>query len=294
MNFKRKIVEGSKQSQRVFLTLLSIIIFSCDDSKPAKPSIDLLEASLLFYASFDKSTTADYSKGDSLLYDTPSQKAIDSVSTSLVYAKAVSLAPGKGIHGGALEFKDLKDAVVFYKAQGNVNFQSENWQGTISFWLKLDPDKDLKTMYCDPIQITETDYQNATIWLDFPKTNTQRMLRLGVLGDTEYWSSDNNQMREAAFYHRVRGITHPPFSRENWTHVAITHHRLGSGNGSATLYINGEVRVVQDSIKDPFTWHHKNSRIYLGFNYTGLIDELKIFSVPLEEANIKKLSSKSM
>lgn len=284
-------IKFSKDIHILFFVIVLTTLFSCKDSRPDQFETNPLVDSLLFYASFDKTTTADFAKGDPILYDTPSQKSRDSISTSLTYAHSVALAPEKGLYGGALKFNDNEDAVVFYKAQNNVNFQPKNWQGTISFWLKLDPDKDLKTMYCDPIQITETDYQNATIWIDFPKTNSLRMLRLGVLGDSEYWSSDDSQMREAAFYHRVRGITNPPFDRSNWTHVAITHDKLGSGHGSAKLYINGKARIIHDPIKDTFTWHHKNSRIYLGFNYTGLIDELKIFSIPLKEIDIKKLST---
>jgi hypothetical protein len=284
------------KSLYVLVLGFSLIVFnSCKkEVNTVIENTSKLEETLLLHASFDKSTTADFAKGDPVLYDTPSPKALDSVSSSLQYATTVSLAPSKGIKGGgALEFKDNLDAVVFYKAQNNVNFQPGNWQGTISFWLKLNPDKDLKVMYSDPIQITESDYQNATIWIDFPNTNTSRILRLGVLGDMDYWSSEDKQLREAAFFHRLRSIENPPFNENKWTHVAITHNKLGSGQGSATLYIDGEPRITHDAIKDPFTWEHKNSRIYLGFSYTGLIDELKIFSEPLDKNDIERLSSQN-
>jgi len=287
---------GTNHLKSLYFLLLSLsIASSC--KKNVNPEVtetpsDRLEKTLLFHSSFDESTMADIAKGDAVLYDTPSPKALDSVSSSLEYASAVSLAPTKGINGGgALEYKDNLDAVVFYKAQDNVNFQEGNWKGTISFWLKLNPDKDLKKMYSDPIQITGTDYQDATIWIDFPNTKTGRILRLGVLGDVSYWSSEDKQFRETAFFHRLKSIENPPFNENKWTHIAIAHDKLGSGEGSAVLYIDGEPRIEHMHIQDPFTWDNKDPRIYLGFNYTGLIDELKIFSEPLSQQDIKRLST---
>ncbi len=229
-----------------------ILISSCEDLNTSKID-DELKNSLLFYASFDTSATADFAKGDPILYDAPSRKYLDSISNNLKFATSVKIAQGEGKYGGALEFKDNLIPVVFYKAEKNVNFQPKNWSGTISFWLKVNPDKDLKTNYVDPIQITKTSHRDGAIWTDFTPTSKKRMFRLGVAGDEISWSSIDTDISTKEFYHRVRGMVDPPFSNDTWTHVAITHDKLGSGNGSANLYINGELVITHNPIKDPFT-----------------------------------------
>ena len=246
---------------------------------------------LLFYASFDTATTADFARGDPRLYSAPSRKQLDAAASSLQFAPAVSIALDQGKYGGALEFKKNLVPVVFYKAVDNVNFKPQNWSGTIAFWLKIDPDQDLSKNYVDPIQITETSHRNAAIWTDFTPTNDKRMFRLGVAGDEASWTSSDKDIATKGFYHRVRGILDPPFSGDRWTHVAITHDQLGSGNASANLYLDGQRVITHQPIKDPFTWHHNNANIYLGLRYSGFIDELLIFDRPFTAAEITQLQN---
>ena len=246
---------------------------------------------LLFYASFDTATTADFARGDPRLYSAPSRKQLDAAASSLQFAPAVSIALDQGKYGGALEFKNNLVPVVFYKAVDNVNFKPQNWSGTIAFWLKIDPDQDLSKNYVDPIQITETSHRNAAIWTDFTPTNDKRMFRLGVAGDEASWTSSDKDIATKGFYHRVRGILDPAFSGDRWTHVAITHDQLGSGNASANLYLNGQRVITHQPIKDPFTWHHNNANIYLGLRYSGFIDELLIFDRPFTAAEITQLQN---
>ena len=267
---------GTTNKLRLIALITPLVITSCGGSSASKMESELRK-SLLFYASYDSSTTADYAKGDPVLYNAPSRAQLDAAAHNLNFATSVKLVADNGKYGGALEFKDNLIPVVFYKADKNVNFQPQNWSGTISFWLKVDPDQDLSKSYVDPIQITETGHRDAAIWADFTPTNKKRMFRLGVSGDEIYWSSDDKDIATKGFYHRVRGILDPPFSGDVWTHVAITHDKLGSGNGSANLYLNGILAVTHSPIKDPFTWEYNNANIYLGLRYSGLIDELVIF-----------------
>jgi hypothetical protein len=268
--------------------ILVLLIFSCKDLNTRNID-ERLKKSLLFYASFDTSTTADFAKGDPKLYDAPSRKYLDSTSNTLRFAPSVEIDSEVGKFGGSLKFKDNIMPVVFYKAEKNVNFQLKNWSGTISLWLKVSPDNDLTKNYVDPIQITETYFSDAGIWTDFTPTSKKRMFRLGVAGDSASWSSNDEDISNKEFYHRVRGIVDPPFSNDSWTHVAITHFRLGSGNGSANLYINGVLAVTHSPIKDPFTWEHNDGKIFLGLRYSGYIDELTIFDRALTKKEIKHI-----
>ena len=41
-------------------------------------------------------------------------------------------------------------------------------------------------------------------------------------------------------------------------------------------------------VDDPFTWELNESKIFLGLNYSGLLDELAIFNEPLTETQAMK------
>ena len=270
-------------------TLLGIAACSALNTAGADHRFD---EGLLFYASFDTATTADFARGDPRLYSAPSRKQLDVAASSLQFAPAISITLDQGKYGGALEFKNNLVPVVFYKAADNVNFKPQNWSGTIAFWLKIDADQDLSKNYVDPIQITETSHRNTAIWTDFTPTNDKRMFRLVVAGDEASWTSSDKDIATKGFYHRVRGILDPPFSGDRWTHVAITHDQLGSGDASANLYLDGQRVITHRPIKDSFTSHHNNANIYLGLRYSGFIDELLIFDRPFAATEITQLQNK--
>lgn len=271
-----------------FLTLVFVaLLISCNSQKTEEK--DSLKESLLFHASFDNGTTADFSKGDPNLYNAPNRRAItDSSSTEIIYAD-ISTVKEEGVSGGALKFNDKTRAVVYFKSKDNLNYHPENWQGTISFWLQLNPNEDLKPGFCDPIQITDVAYNDASIWVDFTK-DSLRQFRLGVIGDYNSWNPDSIPPAEnPAYEERLVRVQNPPFNRNSWTHVVITHHGLGSGNGNATLYLNGEAKGSPLNLKDPFGWDLEKSNIFLGLSYIGLFDELMIFDKVLTKDEIKRL-----
>lgn len=275
--------------KQLFLLLtLSVFIYSCSTKKANQK--DPLKESLLFHASFDNSTKADFSKGDPLLYNAPNRRAISDSSSSEILYSDVSLSANKGVAGnGALKFNDKSRAVLYFKSKDNLNYHPDNWQGTISFWLKLNPNQDLKPGFCDPIQITDVAYNDASIWVDFTKDSI-RQFRLGVIGDYNTWNPDSLPSDENPGYEeRLVRVENPPFSREKWTHVVITHQALGSGSGQATIYLNGESQGSIGNQKDPFQWDLEKSYIFLGLNYIGLFDELMIFDRPLNENEILRL-----
>lgn len=268
------------------LTFVTLLI-SCDSKKAEQK--DSLKEALLFHASFDNGTTADFSKGDPNLYTAPNRRAIaDSSSTEIIFAD-ISILKEEGVSGGALKFNDKTRAVAYFKSKDNLNYHPENWQGTISFWLQLNPNEDLKPGFCDPIQITDVAYNDASIWVDFTK-DSLRQFRLGVIGDYDSWNPDSIPPAEnPAYEERLVRVQNPPFDRKNWTHVLITHDGLGSGNGKATLFINGETKGNLTNLKDTFGWDVEKSNIFLGLSYIGLFDELMIFNKVLTEDEIKRL-----
>jgi len=241
---------------------------------------------LLFYASFDNGTSADVAVGDKNIYTADLRKNIENAKPGLLNPDVV-IANGKGLSGNALDFKKKSRMTTFFKAQKNIGYSKENWSGAVSFWLQLDPEKDLEPGYCDPIQITDVNYNDAALWVDFTKNNP-RNFRLGVLGDLEVWNPKKLGPDENKDYlRRLVTVEQPPFNRGEWTHIVINFSGLNTDNGSSELFVNGKSMGKVPTIEDPFTWNEEKANIMLGLNYIGLFDELAVFNRPLSTEEIE-------
>ncbi len=263
--------------------LLLLLQFSCQP----KSSSELGKA-LTFFVSFDEGTDADFALGDKSIYTATSRKKLDSAQVGMTNTDH-QIIEGKGKVGDAFKFGKKSSQVIFYKSKDNIAYDPQRWSGTISFWLSLDPATDLAPGYTDPIQITDVNYNDASIWVDFTNENP-RDFRLGVIGDLDQWSLDTlTTSSETEFEKRLVRIKAPPFSKDSWTHVAITYSELGTSESSASLYMNGKMMGAINGIDDPFTWELEKSNIYLGLNFIGLMDELSIFNRPLAASEIEAL-----
>ena len=248
-----------------------------------------LRKSLLLHAPFDGRPDAQYARGDARLYSAPDYKSLDKAQPGFG-ATDVEIAPKAGVRGDALRFRSVNRSALFLKAAGNTAYSPDSWSGTASFWLRLDPDQDLKG-FTDPIQITDKAYNDACIWVDFTK-DAPRHFRLGVFGNLSAWNPGNVPSdKNPAFEKRLVVLRETPFSSKRWTHVAVTWSRLGSESGSATLYVDGRLVGTAEGIRERFTWDRDKALIRLGVNYAGLFDELAIFDRPLTAAEIQQLHS---
>ncbi|MBS9463891.1 hypothetical protein KIM67_15830 [Flagellimonas sp. 389] len=249
---------------------------------------DKLKDDLLFYASFDEGTSADIAVGDNAIYTAELRKNMQDAKPGLLNPDVV-LAKGVGLSGDALDFKKRSRMVTFFKAAENMGYSKENWNGAVSFWLQLDPAKDLEPGYCDPIQITDVNYNDAALWVDFTKENP-RDFRLGVLGDIEVWNPKKLGPDENLDYlRRLVPVKQPPFKRGEWTHIVINFSGLNTENGSSELFVNGESKGKVPPIKDPFTWDEEKANILLGLSYIGLFDELSVFNRPLNTDEVERI-----
>ena len=176
---------------------------------------------------------------------------------------------------------------MFFRGERNVGLA----RGTFSFWLKLDPQKDLEPGFCDPVQITDKAYNDSAIWVDFTKDEVPRHFRLGVFGSLKAWNpKDIPPDKNPDFTKRLIVVERPPFSRESWTHIAITWTGLDAGGaGSASLFLNGKRIGSATGIREPFEWDPNRLAIRLGVNYTGLMDEVAVFDRVLTEQEIATL-----
>ncbi len=260
---------------RIFFFLLPILASSQEKK---------LKDYLLFYSSFDGKSSADIAIGDAMIYSAKNYKKETYAIPGLNDSNVV-LAKNKGLIGDALHFKKAKTSAIFYKAFKNVNYSNKSWSGTISFWLKLDPQKGLAPGYCDPICITDVQYNDAALWVDFTDDNP-RKFRLGAIGDLEVWNPENKN-DNTKWNKRTVTINNPPFENKKWTHIAITFSKVNTTKSSFKLYLNGKFKGVIENVNDPFTWEAKNGKIMLGLGYIGFLDELSIFSKALNPEEVK-------
>lgn len=259
----------------------------------AADSLAELKSALAFHASFDDGMDAAFARGDRRIYSAESYKDLDQRGPGY-WGEAIELAYDAGKVGNALQFNVKNTKALFYSGEKNAAFSPDGWTGTISFWLSLDPATDLEPGFCDPIQVTDSAYNDSAIWVDFTKDNP-RQFRLGVFGEKEAWDPGGTGGGDnPKFLDRLVIVEQPPFGAGKWTHVAISYEGLSAGAGQATLYLDGEAQGTSEGIAEPFAWDMSTAAIRLGVNYVGLFDELAIFDRALTAEEIRQVGALEM
>ena len=271
------------------LAVLTVGLLARTGSSADNPGSALSKA-LTFHASFDKGTDADVAFGDKRMYTATSYQRREDAQPGLGNPD-VSIVEGRGKFGAALQFRKKNTRAIYYRAEKNVAFASKDLGGTVSFWLSLDPNQDLEPGYCDPFQLTDKDYNDSAVWVDFTRDDHPRHFRLGVFGELRVWNPKNlGPDQSDDFNKRLVIVTQPPFARGQWTQVAVTFSGLNSEKGgTAKLYVNGRLQGASDGIHEPFTWDLARAAIRLGVNYVGLYDDVAIFNRALTENEIRTL-----
>jgi hypothetical protein len=254
---------------------------------------DLFKAVTL-YASYDESLEADFAGGERMLStrsNHPSEKG------KFVFAKGFDgkvfrIAKSKGVAGGCLHATDVlpDNGRVFYPAPKNLAYQKGGWGGAVSVWIDTDPNKLLKTPFCDPIQITQRGALNGGIWFDFNNAKP-RDLRLGVFPAVPEGQKPMTESDPNAPMVRVPKID---FKAGTWHHVVLNWKNFDTGkpDAHAALYIDGKhIGDVKDRAI-AMGWELDKAGIYVAVSYIGLLDELAVFNRPLTTAEIATLHSK--
>jgi hypothetical protein len=244
--------------------------------------------SLVFRVSFDKSMDADVARGDGRVHMTgdltPNRTLVPGFDVP-----GIELAPGEGRRGGALRFREKTDRFVCYPGAGNVPYREQGFEMTVSLWMSLDPAHDLPVGYVDPLQITDKEWNNSCLFLDFDRE--PRDFRLGVFSDFSFWNPRNRPWEEIPVAERPMIVAHePPFARGKWTHVAITVKNFNTdGQGVAALYLNGEP-IGERRGPQQFTWDPEKAVIILGIYYVGLMDDFEIYNRAFTAEEIQGLA----
>jgi hypothetical protein len=183
--------------------------------------------------------------------------------------------------------------MAYFQADKNMAYRPKDWSGTVSFWLRLDPNKDLEPGFADPIQITDKKWDDAAFFVDFTRDDRPRHFRLGIYSDTKVWNPtgadfDKLPTAQKPFSNEV---TRPPFAADRWTHVLFTFANLNTGkpNGVGKLYLDGKLAAEISDRPLTFTWNPSNAVIMLALSYIGLYDDLAIFNRALTADEVMAL-----
>lgn len=247
---------------------------------------------LTFHASFDGGTDAAHAAGDRALHWAPSLKERDASKPGLPPSGEVQHARGAGRVGDALRFTKRKSPIVFFRGFRNMPYEASEWNGTVSFWLRVDPQTDLETGFCDPVQITPRAWNDAAFFVEFEKRVGSIPFRLGVYADFDVWNPASRKFEEIPAAERpLVTVPNPPFSGDTWTHVVFTFERFNTGksDGVAKLYLNGELQGALSPRQQTFTWDPERTVVALGLGYIGLLDELSIFNRALDAGDVRTL-----
>ncbi len=271
----------------VLISALMTAIPGHADSSESDGAADrqTIRDALTFHAAFDTTADATHFQRDGTIY-TAESTGRESIKPG-IHVPGVRLVEGDGKYGGHLRFTEKTKSVLAF-AGSEMPYAERDWSGSVSMWLRLDPDEDLEPGFCDPFQVTQKAWNDAAFFVDFDK-ELPRDFRLGAFSDLGHWNPDGVAWSEFPESERPTvTATDPPFAGDRWTHVAFTFENVNPSEGKtsvATLYLNGEpVGSLQEPLR--FRWDPDQVAIMIGINYIGDLDDLMIFSRALRPAEV--------
>jgi hypothetical protein len=269
--------------------LLFLFLLAWAGAAPAADA-DSLRRAVSFYASFDDEVRGDVGGGDLTLstrYEHETEKGQHIFAKSFD-REAVRIAKDKGIHGGALEFvKPLpRKGMVFLPARGKLAVQKGGWGGAVSVWLK----PALNTPFCDPVYITQKRWNDGGLWFDY-NHDKRGDLRMGAYPAL---AAGQKPPEPDDLHPSMLRLKENALKNEAWNHVVMTWSNCDTGrkDGRASLYIDSKLVGEVKDLDLRMDWDLDQTRMYLGFLYLGLMDELAVFKRSLTEEEVALLRDK--
>ncbi len=273
-----------------FRVICCVVLFpmplAAQDQLAAAPSAEQLRAglsqALAFHAGFDESLNADFARGDSQAYYGSEPATVND---------DVAIVDNAGRFGKALQFKRKSRFWPAYGDGGSVGYNADDWNATVSLWLKLDPDKQLEPGYCDPVQVIGNDYNQGFIFLEWSKDHSPRHFRYAIRPLVSIWNPQNVGWEDIPDDKRPMVVIQDPiFSADRWTHLVFTLEHINvAGQASGTLYVDGKPRGTIENWDLKFGWDPQSVKLVLGAAYVGLIDDVAVFDRVLTAAEIELL-----
>lgn len=275
--------------------VIGIVAGSSIEVSHAQDHFDF-DTHILFLSTFDDTTDANlfgFDNDAGWIYTAESTKLESKRMGN--HCPEVTIADGAGVMRDSLLFSDVTKGVLYYEATPNLPNPRMAWSGTVCLWLKPDEYESLEEDVM-PLMFFDGDWQNGGFYLRFPKQSPTK-LEFGVVTkrektkDSEFDLSNVEQTRE-----RIIVAKEQPFDADNWKFVAFTYENVNPVGGDPTkvkLYFDGE---LVDSWEAPIEmgWMHpetadkeREAVVFLGENYTGQMDDFRLYNRALTELQLK-------
>src|SRR5271154_4613316 len=266
----------------LFLALLSAFvgvylrfpIFAADADETS------LKKAVTFYASFDQAVKADVGAGVLTPFTgvRPEPGKPKPETKPGADEKVFTIAKTKGIAGGCLEAVDVlpNNGRIFFPAKGNIAFRKGGWGGAVSVWINFDPDKMLKTKFCDPVQITQKGANNGGIWFDF-NDGKPRDMRHGAFPAVKEGEKPQSEDDPKAPMVRVPKVG---FKSGDWHHIVLSWTNFDTGKPDAVsqFWVDGKLIGEVKERAIAMDWDIDKAGIFFSIGYIGLLDEFAIFN----------------
>lgn len=248
-----------------------------------------LRAALTHHVSFDHSLQADYSRGDLELYERKKSNGVTET-TRAVADQSLDLVATDGKHAGSLMFVKTGSEQFFYQNPGVLNYSIGSWSGTVSVWLRVNPDEDIPAGYSDPIMVTADDMKSGFMFLEW-SPDVPRRFRFAILPRQELWNPSGAGWEKIPAERRpMVEMPSAPFSRDRWTHVVFSFEKINEGTAAiGRLYVDGHLQGEIKGWNQSFGWDPAKVRLVIGRSYVGGMDDLAVFNRALEPSEIKTL-----
>lgn len=266
---------------------LFFLSWLCVPSFVYADDIASLRQALSFHASFDKGFDADFSKGGTACMNRENKALVPAS-----FNEDVKHAPGAGKFGAALHFVRKNAMRPQFGGAGVLNYNDRDWTGSVSVWLKLDPDKDLEPGYCDPVQIVGDDTKKGYIFMEWSKDETPRLFRYAIRPLFHIWNPNGLQWADIPVEKRpMVQVAKPVFSREKWTQTVFTFESINhkTAKPSGKLYVDGELQGRIENWDLTFGWDASQVALVLGAAYVGYMDDLCVFNKALTDGEARTL-----
>ena len=263
----------------LLLPLLAAATHAADALQPLRQALTL-------HASFDRGLDADFSRGDPKIKFAGVPKGQPAGP-----GESITIAPGAGRFGGAMHVTKKYPIRPYYAGPGAIDYNPADWSGSVSVWLRLTPDEDLEPGYCDPVQIIGDDSKKGFMFLEWSKDEKPRHFRYAIRPLVEIWNPRGLDWAKMTDAERPMVALHTaPFSRDRWTHVVFTFHRVNTGKSArGELFLDGESRGVIRDWDLRFGWQAEKVQLVLAAAYVGQMDDLAVFDRALTASEVAQL-----
>jgi hypothetical protein len=247
------------------------------------------------YASFDEEARMDFGVGEPI----PGTRSIDPQDKKkFIFEKGFDpkyfrIAKDKGVSGGCLEVVDLppRNGRLYFPAKGNVAFRKDGgWGGAVSVWVNTDPNKSLKTPFCDPVLLTQKGLNNGSIFVHFNDAKP-RALQSGTYPSIPSGQEPVPEEDPKAPLTRLKDVA---FKAGEWHHLVLSWDRFNTGkkDGTHTLFVDGKKIGDLKDYKIGMDWEIEQTRVYFAVNLVGFLDELAVFNRPVNAEEVALLYKK--